>query len=293
MTWQECLGGNGMEWPRSIHQTPDDGYLIAGSEDSNNNGNVAGDHGGGDGWIVKLDNAGNLSWQKCLGGSSDEEARSVQQTSDGGYFVAGYTFSNDGEVSGNYGNSDAWALKLTGTLPDPAFSPDTGISVSAIPFTILAAPGSTIHYTTDGSVPDCNSTLSGMSPLTLLTPDSCGTYVVRAIACMADWISSGVSTGTYHIVPEGIPESPGGKQTIRVFPNPSSGAIHADITDISGVKILLTNSTGQTVPCKAVYPDDSTIDISGIPAGIYLLRISGISEKTGEPVSKTASVIIK
>ena len=58
------------------------------------------------------DQAPNIEWQKCLGGNDDDWAESVQQTSDGGYIVAGYTESNDGDVSGNHGDYDYWVVKL-------------------------------------------------------------------------------------------------------------------------------------------------------------------------------------
>ena len=58
------------------------------------------------------DQAPNIEWQKCLGGSDDDGAFSVQQTSDGGYIVAGLTGSNNGDVSGNHGGGDVWVVKL-------------------------------------------------------------------------------------------------------------------------------------------------------------------------------------
>lgn len=59
-----------------------------------------------------------IEWQKCLGGSSQEQAYSIQQTSDGGYVTAGYSWSNDGDVTGNHGGWDYWVVRLTltGTL---------------------------------------------------------------------------------------------------------------------------------------------------------------------------------
>ena len=61
-------------------------------------------------WIVKLDANGNIVWQKSLGGSADD-AYSIQQTTDGGFIVAGFR-SNDGDVSGNHGTNDYWVVKL-------------------------------------------------------------------------------------------------------------------------------------------------------------------------------------
>ncbi len=109
--WQRCLGGSDDDYFTSVVQTSDGGYLINGDTYSNDE-NVTGNHGNGDIWIVKLDSAGNISWQKCLGGTSAERSQSAFQTTDGGYLVSGYTRSTDGNVSGNHGNWDIWEVKL-------------------------------------------------------------------------------------------------------------------------------------------------------------------------------------
>jgi hypothetical protein len=54
-------------------------------------------------------------WDKTLGGSADDEAYSIQQTSDDGYIVAGRSLSNDGDVTGHHGATDRydyWIVKL-------------------------------------------------------------------------------------------------------------------------------------------------------------------------------------
>jgi uncharacterized repeat protein (TIGR01451 family) len=109
--WQKCLGGTGYDRAHSIQQTTDGGYIVAGHTNSNN-GDVSGNNGYYDMWVVKLDYQGNILWQKCLGGTGYDRAHSIQQTTDGGYIVAGYTYSNNGDVSGNHGDSDMWVVKL-------------------------------------------------------------------------------------------------------------------------------------------------------------------------------------
>ncbi len=109
--WQKCLGGSGNEAAFSIQQTTDGKFIVAGYSDANG-GDVTGNHGGDDYWIVKLDGAGNLLWQKSLGGNSLEEPNSIRQTTDGGFIVAGYSYSNNGDVSGNHGSDDFWIVKL-------------------------------------------------------------------------------------------------------------------------------------------------------------------------------------
>ena len=109
--WQKCYGGTNNEGAYSIQQTNDGGYIVAGSSASND-GDVAGNHGGGDYWIVKLDSTGTLQWQRCYGGTNDDEAFSIQQTTDGGYIVAGESNSNNIDVTGNHGSYDYWIVKL-------------------------------------------------------------------------------------------------------------------------------------------------------------------------------------
>ncbi len=111
ISWQKTFGGNGSDLARDIVQTTDDGYIIAGTTTSND-GVVSGNHGATDYWVVKLDPTGNITWQKCLGGSSYDNAKTIRQTSDGGYIVGGETYSNDGDVSGNHGGYDYWIVKL-------------------------------------------------------------------------------------------------------------------------------------------------------------------------------------
>jgi hypothetical protein len=110
--WKKTFGGFGNDYARSIQQTTDGGYIVAGYTDSND-GDVSYNHGGDDIWIIKLDENGNLEWEKSLGGSSRDEAHSIQKTTDGGYIVAGVTMSNDGDVSNKLGNDgDYWIIKF-------------------------------------------------------------------------------------------------------------------------------------------------------------------------------------
>ncbi len=110
--WQHSYGGSGSEEAYSIQQTPDTGYIFAGFS-SSNDGDVSGNHGDPDFWVVKLTSSGSITWQKSLGGSSGEYANSVTRTPDGGYIVAGTTYSDDGDVIGNHGYIDYWVVKLS------------------------------------------------------------------------------------------------------------------------------------------------------------------------------------
>jgi uncharacterized delta-60 repeat protein len=97
--WQKTYGGSSDDRAYSIQQTSDGGYIVAGKTTSFG-------AGGDDFWVLKLDSSGNIQWQKTYGGTSDDEAYSIQQTTDGGYIVAGRTWSF------GTGDDDAWVLKL-------------------------------------------------------------------------------------------------------------------------------------------------------------------------------------
>jgi uncharacterized delta-60 repeat protein len=107
IAWQKSYGGSADERARSIQQTSDGGYIVAGPAAS------FGLVGEVDVWALKLDSDGTIAWQKTYGGNGWDEASSIQQTSDGGYIVAGTTGSFGGGVA------DFWVLKLN---PDGAIA---------------------------------------------------------------------------------------------------------------------------------------------------------------------------
>jgi hypothetical protein len=84
--WAKTYGGTDWDVARSVQQTSDGGYIVAGRTGSFG----AGDY---DIFLIKTDANGNIIWAKTYGGISYDRASSVQQTSDGGYIVAGWTYS--------------------------------------------------------------------------------------------------------------------------------------------------------------------------------------------------------
>ena len=117
------MGGSGGETLQSIQQTTDGGYIVIGRTPSID-GDVSGNQGGVDVWVVKLTNLGVIEWQKCLGGTSNDFGYSIHQTTDGGYILTGVSISNNGDVSGNHGSSDVWVVKLSAILglEEPLFN---------------------------------------------------------------------------------------------------------------------------------------------------------------------------
>ncbi len=111
LLWQKSYGGVDYEKAADVRVCPDGGYILVGFSESNT-GDVSGNHGDYDMWVVKTDASGNLQWQRSLGGSGYDAANAVVALSDGSFLVAGYTGSNDGDVTANHGDDDAWLLKI-------------------------------------------------------------------------------------------------------------------------------------------------------------------------------------
>lgn len=114
LMWQSTLGGSGGDNAHSITSTSDGGFVVAGTTQSTN-GDVTGFQGGTDIWVVKLDSSGALIWEKTFGGSSYDGAEFVQETTDGGFIIAGYSASNDGDITASIGGYDFWLVKIDGT----------------------------------------------------------------------------------------------------------------------------------------------------------------------------------
>ncbi|MFD3003043.1 T9SS type A sorting domain-containing protein [Pontibacter toksunensis] len=112
--WQKALGGTAEDVPQSIYGTADGGFIVGGATGSND-GDVSGNHGGGDLWIAKLYSTGAIQWKKTLGGAGQEKGALIQPTSDGGYIVGGTTASSKGDVVGYKGGGDIWVVKLSGS----------------------------------------------------------------------------------------------------------------------------------------------------------------------------------
>ncbi|MGB3155804.1 MAG: hypothetical protein WBB06_14450, partial [Chitinophagaceae bacterium] len=116
--WNKLLGGDNWDQAYSIKQTVDEGYIVAGYSNSSTSGDVTGSNHGPanshDYWIVKLNDTGNITWNKLLGGSGEDYSYSIYQTADGGYVAAGYSTSSfTGDVNSyNHGYKDIWVIKL-------------------------------------------------------------------------------------------------------------------------------------------------------------------------------------
>lgn len=112
--FNKLYGGTNSDGISSIAPTPDGGFIMAGSTYSND-GDMAGNHGNEDGFVIKVNAGGDIQWKKMLGGSAGDEISKIITTPDGGYLIAGHSYSQDGDLQGtnhNSSGSDVWVTKL-------------------------------------------------------------------------------------------------------------------------------------------------------------------------------------
>src|SRR5262249_15770194 len=108
--WQKSYGATVLHSVQEIS----DGYILAGTS-YNNDSFVHGHHGtnNDDFWVAKINLSGDNLWEKSLGGSGYEGAESIQQTFDGGFIVAGFSSSSDGDVHKTAnGINNYWVVRL-------------------------------------------------------------------------------------------------------------------------------------------------------------------------------------
>lgn len=171
--WTACLGGSHVESIRRIYPDTDGGNLLVG-ETYSSDGDVSGQHGVVDGWLVKLDANGALLWQRCIGGTSIDFLWGTSPRSDGGWIVVGSSDSNDGDLPGNQGGYD---LMLAAVNAEGGLEWVRNYGGSAFDF------GTYVHVDPDGSIVvignsssndgDCNGN-HGASDLWMLRTDGLG-----------------------------------------------------------------------------------------------------------------------
>ena len=113
--WEKSYGGKHAEYLFDAQPTADYGFILAGSSLSNKSGNKTDNNKGDlDYWVWKMDEKGELDWQKSFGGSGFDLLQSIKNTRDGGFILAGTSSSNADfqKKDSCRGVTDFWVIKL-------------------------------------------------------------------------------------------------------------------------------------------------------------------------------------
>jgi hypothetical protein len=131
LIWSKTYGGSEDDKGSRISKTNDGGYLLSGYSTSND-GDVSGNEGFHDYWIVKVNSEGAIQWDLNFGFPGSDQAHDAFQTTDGGYFITGFFDVSacgvdlcpgddlwDGQdpvesKNGQHGVGEYWAIKLDG-----------------------------------------------------------------------------------------------------------------------------------------------------------------------------------
>ena len=239
--WTRKFGGTSDEYGFSVQQTADTGYIVAGYTESFGAGSR-------DAYLIKTDPLGDTLWTRTYGDSNNNQGMSVQQTSDGGYIVAGYT-----DPSGT-GSTDVYLLRID-ALGDTVWTRTYGGT--------LADLGLFVRQTSDSGYVVAGSTLSfGAINLDV--------YLIKTG-------SDGLLTDVAAEIPTGIPEefllrqnypNPFNPVTIIWYGVPEQTHVTLRIYDALG-RVVVTLVNGVQEPgFKSVVFDAGTLS-----GGVYFYRL--------------------
>ena len=223
LKWEKSYGGTQTDQANSVKQTIDGGYIIAGFT-SSNNGDVTGNHGAFDYWIIKTDTVGSIQWKNCFGGTINDQAYSISQLTDGNYAVAGITYSNNGDVSGNHGSTDYWVTNINsnGIIQWQKTLGGSGYDAA-----------SAIEQTTDGGLIVAGASTSSDGDITNFKGSS-DFWIVKLNAVSGSVsLCNGDSTTLTAIGADSYTWSPGGVTSSSITITPTSSTVYT-LTTVTG-----------------------------------------------------------
>ncbi len=265
--WHRCYGGTGYETLSKILEL-EDGYILACGGSSNDGDMVgAGWHSGwysgtipipkSDVWLVRINVQGHIVWQKCYGGTDADYPKEIFQTADGGFIVFADTHSLNGDVVGNpstYGRTSMWVFKVD--------SNGHMLWQQCIGGPSKQYANSVIQHS------DKKYTIAGCLAFSPSGDVDCSNY---SIDQLDDCWVLGISDTTLS-VPKYIPEV----GNVKIYPNPAMGFVNIDIPQSqvsSQTQLRLIDMQGKCLKNIGVSHWHSTLDISDIAAGLYIVEI--------------------
>ena len=121
IVWQNTIGGGNYDYLFDLKETPDQTFVIAGYSNSGISGDkTEASHGDYDFWVLKINDLGNIIWQKIIGGWGGESGGTLKKTGDQGFVIGGasnsvISFEKSENPIGIYTPpaSDYWIVKLS------------------------------------------------------------------------------------------------------------------------------------------------------------------------------------
>jgi hypothetical protein len=271
--WTRTHGSTDWEIGRSVQETSDGGYIIAGTTDSLGYGNE-------DVYLIKTDDQGHAAWTNTLGGAGEQFGSSVDQTSDGGYIVAGFA-ADSGISEGVYVvRTDSSGAEIWSEVYGGAFG-DAGYSVQEI---------SAGKYIVAGSATSFGADMNDMFLMRLKEfkwkakdkklplPPTPGPGNRESVVAFSKEVSG-------RLVLHSSTPNPSSGETVIRFDLPQTGEVELGILDVEGR--LVRELVGEVRPPGPYSVVWDGRDLSGaeVSAGIYFVHLeSGGTVATGKVV---------
>jgi hypothetical protein len=289
ITWAKIFN-SAYDVGNCVRQTSDGGYIIVGYTG-------LGPFNYNDVYLIKTDSSGNLLWSKTYGGTNEDEGYSVQQTSDGGYIIAGASYSFG---AGNY---DAYLIKtdsagnvlwsnVFGGPNSDSFNSvqrttDGGYVLAGISYSFGMTSLAYVVKTDSLGVSECfehEAQTIKTNPLTQSNPYS---YIVTSDGVMDSAIAVGSPVGTEIVLCEydAIIESTIHHNQIFISPNPATSELRIENSELKIKEIEIYNTVGEKVSSQPVSsnPKQVTISVADFLPGIYFITVT---DQAGNKVTK-------
>jgi Secretion system C-terminal sorting domain len=304
INWFKVLGEDGEDGFEAVVNTKDGGYVACGYLGTQDNADEA--------WVMKFDASGNTVWDKRMGGTGYDYALSIAQLPDETYIVSGSSDSNDGDISGNHGDTDAmvfqlnpsgdmlWQKSYGGSMVDNAYSiqptMDGGYIIAG---TTESNNGQVTNYKGNGDVWIIKTDASGnltwektfggtaedMGYYVIQNPDA--SYSVSGYTTSANTdVSFNNGLGDLWIFQlREVNESLGlngvnENQKTSIYPNPAKNEIQVNgsISEDQAFKYQIRNAAGQLLR-EAQQQAGQAIAIADLPSGYYFINIENAKGK--------------
>jgi len=283
VSWTKTFVGTDDDYGYFVQQTADSGYIISGYTLSFG----AGDY---DVYLIKTDGSGNLLWSKTFGGADEDEALCVQQTSDGGYIISGYTGSfGAGDYNAYLIKTDAngdslWTKTYGGAESESGHfveqTSDGGYIITGTTMSFTFADVDVYLIKTDA---DGNSGCHEGSTATIVTIPATQVTSPALMVTSGGFIgfpspltgSGGTVTTLCSTTGINDPDNYRDQFPISIFPNPSPGNFAITFADvIHKGEIQIFNTCGIKVFTQNIH-DISGLEIhlKNIPGGIYFVKV--------------------
>lgn len=260
--WDKTLGGDDSDFLNFIYQTPAGDYIVGGNSYSGASGDKnQRSWGSADGWVVKLDGAGNKLWDATYGGTGEDGFGDLQPTNGGGFILGGYSNSavSGTKTAPQVGGVDFWLVKINALgnqLWDQTYGGNGDENIASLAQTL-----------------DGGYALAG--------PSDSGTS--------SDKSQPAVGLKDYWIVklaPEvlGIKEK-GADLKISVFPNPNQGKFRLECPGVltAGIEVSVFDLLGRKILQQELpaggHQISEEMEVKA-PKGVYLLQLKAENQTT-------------